>query len=151
MNRTRVHWSNELKCCQREVKMQLFLICVAVVAVLPIVFFYSAAIVLTKRREANHGLLNDQEPALDTAPSTSQLITAAVLATPSERAGVLDGKLEKISKIMNLSNDSSDDDDDDEAPVLKPKAKQNSKLVALTDSEMDSSDDDTHALKPKTN
>lgn len=150
MNRTRVHWSNELKCCQREVKMQLFLICVAVVAVLPIVFFYSAAIVLTKRREANHGLLNDQEPALDTAPSTSQLITAAVLATPSERARVIDGKLEKISKIMNLSNDSSSSDDD-EAPVLKSKAKQNSKLVAVTDSEMDSSDDDAHAMKPKTN
>lgn len=149
MNRTRVHWSNELKCCQREVKMQLFLICVAVVAVLPIVFFYSAAIVLTKRREANHGLLNDQEPALDTAPSTSQLITAAVLATPSERAGVIDGKLEKISKIMNLSNDSSSSSD--EAPVLKSKAKQNSKLVAVTDSEMDSSDDDAPVLKPKTN
>lgn len=148
MNRTRVHWSNELKCCQREVKMQLFLICVAVVAVLPIVFFYSAAIVLTKRREANHGLLNDQEPALDTAPSTSQLITAAVLATPSERARVIDGKLEKISKIMNLSNDSSSDD---EPPVLKSKAKQNSKLVAVTDSEMDSSDDDAPVLKPKTN
>lgn len=145
MNRTRVHWSNELKCCQREVKMQLFLICVAVVAVLPIVFFYSAAIVLTKRREANHGLLNDQEPALDTAPSTSQLITAAVLATPSERTEVIDGKLEKISKVMNLSNDSSSDD---EGP---PKAKQNSKLIAVTDSEMDSSDDDAPALKPKTN
>lgn len=127
--------------------MQLFLICVAVVAVLPIVFFYSTVIVLTKRREANHGLLNDQEPALDTAPSTSQLITAAVLATPSVRTEEIDCKTEKIAKLITLSNDSNSSSDDDETPVLKPKNKQNSQLVAVSDS----SDDDEPALKPKTN
>lgn len=126
--------------------MQLFLICVAFVAVLPIVFFYSTAIVLTKRREANHGLLNDQEPALDTAPSTSQLITAAVLATPTVRTEEIDCKTEKIAKLITLSNDSTSSDDD-ETPVLKPKSKQNSQLVAVSDS----SDDDEPALKPKTN
>lgn len=121
MNRTRVHWSKELKCCQREVKMKLFLICVGVVAVMPIVFFYCGAIWLTKRREANHGLLNHQEPALDTSPSTSQLITAAVLATPSERASIIDANVEKISQLVTMANNSDPDTSDDETPVLKPK------------------------------
>lgn len=119
MNRTRVHWSNELKCCKREVRIQYFLISVAVVAVMPIVFFYCGAIWLTKRREANHGLLNHEEPALDTTPSTSQLITAAVLATPSERSIAIDATTEKISQLMGHANDL--DSSDDELPALKPK------------------------------
>lgn len=120
MNRTRVHWSNELKCCKREVRIQYFLISVAVVAVLPIVFFYCGAIWLTKRREANHGLLNHEEPALDTSPSTSQLITAAVLATPSERSMVIDAKTDKIAQLLANANE-LDSSDDDELPALKPK------------------------------
>ncbi|KAH8416342.1 hypothetical protein KR222_009440, partial [Zaprionus bogoriensis] len=119
MNRTRVHWSTELKCCQREVKMTLFLICVAIVAVLPMVCFYGGAIVLTKRREARHGLLNDQEPALDAAPSTSQLITAAVLATPAERTALADAKTDKIAQVLKPRD--SSDSSDDELPPQKPK------------------------------
>lgn len=60
MNRTRLNWSKTLKCCQREVKLNNFLIAVAVVVLLPIVSFYVTAVVVTKRREANHGLLNEQ-------------------------------------------------------------------------------------------
>ncbi|XP_023168894.2 osteopetrosis-associated transmembrane protein 1 [Drosophila hydei] len=120
MNKTRVLWSKDLKCCQREVKMTTFLITVVVVAVVPILFLYSGAIVLTKRREANHGLLNEQEPGLD-APSTHQLITAALMSTPAEPPAVTDAKLNKISKVLNTSySDSSSDDE----PVLNPKTKQ---------------------------
>ncbi|EDW57116.1 osteopetrosis-associated transmembrane protein 1 isoform X1 [Drosophila virilis] len=111
MNRTRVLWSKDLKCCQREVKMTAFLTSVAIVAVLPILLFYSAAFVLTKRREANHGLLNEQEPELD-APSSSDIITAAILSTPPEPPAVLDAKTDKISKLLAIpdSDFSSDDE-----------------------------------------
>lgn len=99
--------------------MTTFLITVVVVAVVPILFLYSGAIVLTKRREANHGLLNEQEPGLD-APSTHQLITAALMSTPAEPPAVTDAKLNKISKVLNTSySDSSSDDE----PVLNPKTK----------------------------
>jgi len=60
MNRTRLNWSKTLKCCQREVKLTNFLIAVGVVVLLPIFTFYITAVVVTKRREANHGLLNEQ-------------------------------------------------------------------------------------------
>lgn len=59
MNRTRLKWSKDLKCCQREVKLINFLIAVGVVVLLPLVTFYVTAIVVTKRREANHELLNE--------------------------------------------------------------------------------------------
>jgi len=42
------------------VRLTNFLIAVGVVVLLPILTFYITAIVVTKRREANHGLLNDQ-------------------------------------------------------------------------------------------
>ncbi|KAL7733598.1 hypothetical protein ACLKA6_005058 [Drosophila palustris] len=120
MNRTRVLWSKELKCCQRVVNMTVFLTSVGVVALLPLLLFYSGAIVLTKRRESHHGLLNEQEPELD-APSTSQLITAAILSTPSEPpAFVVQAQTEKVSKLVSLTDDSSDLSSDDE-PVIKPK------------------------------
>jgi len=60
MNRTRLNWSKTLNCCQRELRLTNFLIAVGVVVLLPILTFYITAIVVTKRREANHGLLNDQ-------------------------------------------------------------------------------------------
>ncbi|XP_034484290.1 osteopetrosis-associated transmembrane protein 1 [Drosophila innubila] len=120
MNRTRVLWSKELKCCQREVNMTIFLTCVGVVALLPLLLFYSGAVVLTKRREAHHGLLNEQEPELD-APSTSQLITAAILSTtPSEPPAVIQARTEIVPKLVTLTDDSSDLSSDDE-PALKPK------------------------------
>ncbi|XP_017861566.1 PREDICTED: osteopetrosis-associated transmembrane protein 1 [Drosophila arizonae] len=117
MNKTRVLWSKDLKCCKREVKMSTFLTTVVVVAVLPILLLYSGAIVLTKRREANHGLLNEQEPELD-APSTSQLITAAILSTPTVPPAVVDSKFNKISNL--LATRDSDLSSDDE-PILHPK------------------------------
>ncbi|XP_017955490.1 osteopetrosis-associated transmembrane protein 1 [Drosophila navojoa] len=117
MNKTRVLWSRDLKCCKREVKMFTFLTSVVVVAVLPILLLYSGAIVLTKRREANHGLLNEQEPELD-APSTSQLITAAVLSTPTVPPAVEDARLNKIAKVLATRDlDLSSDDE----PVPHPK------------------------------
>lgn len=97
--------------------MTAFLTSVAIVAVLPILLFYSAAFVLTKRREANHGLLNEQEPELD-APSTSDIITAAILSTPPEPPAVLDAKTEKISKLLVIPD--SDLSSDDE-PFAKAK------------------------------
>ncbi|KAH8301869.1 hypothetical protein KR044_000079, partial [Drosophila immigrans] len=99
MNRTRVMWSKQLKCCQREVKMTTFLTSVGVVALLPLLLFYGAAIVLTKRREAHHGLLNEQEPELD-GPSTSQLITAAILSTPTDLPAEVEGTTEKVAKLL---------------------------------------------------
>ncbi|XP_064539392.1 osteopetrosis-associated transmembrane protein 1 [Drosophila montana] len=118
MNRTRVLWSKDLKCCQREVKMTAFLTSVAIVAVLPILLFYSAAFVLTKRREANHGLLNEQEPELD-APSTSAIITAAILSTQTEPPAVLDARIETISNLLALNDPDSSSDDDQ--PLTKAK------------------------------
>ncbi|KAH8365530.1 hypothetical protein KR093_001693, partial [Drosophila rubida] len=113
MNRTRVMWSKQLKCCQREVQMTTFLSSVGVVALLPLLLFYGAAVVLTKRREARHGLLNEQEPELD-APSTSQLITAAILATPIEPTAVEAAKTEKISALLRIHEESSDLSSDEE-------------------------------------
>ncbi|XP_060656442.1 osteopetrosis-associated transmembrane protein 1 [Drosophila nasuta] len=120
MNSTRVLWSKQLKCCQREVKMTTFLTSVGVVALLPLLLFYGTAIVLTKRREARHGLLNDQEPELD-APSTSQLITAAILSTPSESSAAVTANTEKIAKLLTRPEASSDSSDSDDEPAIKPK------------------------------
>ncbi|XP_032598698.1 osteopetrosis-associated transmembrane protein 1 [Drosophila grimshawi] len=117
MNRTRVLWSRDLKCCQREVKMTLFLVSVALFAGLPVLLFYGAAIVLTKRREANHGLLNEQQPELDDAPpsSTADLLAAALLATrPAETPAAK----RAIEKMQRHALDSSCDDDES---MAKPK------------------------------
>ncbi|KAH8349691.1 hypothetical protein KR084_004264, partial [Drosophila pseudotakahashii] len=120
MNRTRLNWSKTLKCCQREVKLTNFLIAVCVVVLLPILTFYITAIVVTKRREANHGLLNDQEPELD-APSTSRLITAAVLSTPVEDPAVVSAQIEKIANVLSRVEAHQSDDSDQEEPTLKKK------------------------------
>lgn len=118
MNKTRVLWSKDLKCCKREVKMFTFLTTVVVVAVLPILLLYSGAIVLTKRREANHGLLNEQEPELDAPPSTSQLITAAVLSTPTVPPAVEESRLNKISNLLTTRDADLSSDDE---PVPYPR------------------------------
>ncbi|XP_001352856.4 osteopetrosis-associated transmembrane protein 1 [Drosophila pseudoobscura] len=122
MNRTRSNWSKTLGCCHRDVKLNTFLIAVCVVVLLPIVTFYITVIVLTKRREANHGLLNEETPELD-APSTSALITAAVLSTPTENPVVVADRTEKIAKLLSgarAGSDSDLDSSDDEISV-KPK------------------------------
>ncbi|XP_022225020.2 osteopetrosis-associated transmembrane protein 1 [Drosophila obscura] len=124
MNRTRSNWSKTLKCCQREVNLNTFLIAVCVVVLLPIVTFYITAIVLTKRREANHGLLNEEIPALD-APSTSALITAAVLSTPTEAPEAVTARTEKIAIVLSGAgidpeSDSALDSSDEEL-LVKPK------------------------------
>ncbi|EDW79499.1 uncharacterized protein Dwil_GK20510 [Drosophila willistoni] len=126
MNRTRLKWSDELKCCQREVKMTIFIITVCLVVILPLCIFYSTAVVLTKRREAEHGVINHLTPELeDPAPSTSALITAAILSTPQETMSEVQAQIEKISDVVeaprtkalfNLSD--SDDLSTDDEPIL---------------------------------
>ncbi|XP_037719607.1 osteopetrosis-associated transmembrane protein 1 [Drosophila subpulchrella] len=118
MNRTRLNWSKTLNCCQREVKLTNFLIAVGVVVLLPILTFYITAIVVTKRREANHGLLNDQEPELD-APSTSRLITAAVLSTPVEDPAVVSAQTEKIANVLSHAEANQSDDSEQDVPSVK--------------------------------
>ncbi|ALC42962.1 CG14969 [Drosophila busckii] len=122
MNRTRVRWSRDLKCCKREVKMTLFIICTIVLAVVPFLLFYGTAFVLTKRRERNHDMLNDREPGVDetTTESTAQLITAAVLSTPIEPQTVYNDKTEKIAKLIAVKTDTTDSIDDEER-IVKPK------------------------------
>ncbi|BFF99559.1 osteopetrosis-associated transmembrane protein 1 [Drosophila madeirensis] len=124
MNRTRSNWSKTLKCCQREVKLNTFIIAVFVVVLLPILTFYITAIVLTRRREANHGLLNEETPELD-APTTSALITAAVLSTPTEPPVAVAARTEKIARVLSGAGiDSESDsmlDSSDEEVLVKPK------------------------------
>ncbi|XP_016979507.1 osteopetrosis-associated transmembrane protein 1 [Drosophila rhopaloa] len=144
MNRTRLNWSKTLNCCQREVKLTNFLIAVGVVVLLPIFTFYFTAIVVTKRREANHGLLNEEEPELD-APSTSTLITAAVLSTPSTDPAVISAQTEKIANVLSGAEARLSDDSDLDEPVLKPKVVTTARPYA----ELDSSSDDEPPLRPK--
>ncbi|XP_017126743.1 osteopetrosis-associated transmembrane protein 1 [Drosophila elegans] len=141
MNRTRLNWSKTLKCCQREVKLTNFLIAVGVVVLLPIFTFYITAIVVTKRREANHGLLNDQEPLLD-APSTSTLITAALLSTPTVDPAVVSAQTEKIANVLSGASGANQSDSfSDEEPPSRPKL--------LVSPESDYSSDDEPLGKPK--
>ncbi|KAH8379086.1 hypothetical protein KR009_003040, partial [Drosophila setifemur] len=145
MNRTRLNWSKTLKCCQREVKLESFLIAVCVVVLLPILTFYSTVIVVTKRREANHGLLNEQEPELD-APSTSALITAALLSTRTAEPAVVSARTEKLAQVFNQTGAAyQSDDSGTEEHCLKPKVVSR----AAPDTELDSSSDDEPALMPK--
>ncbi|XP_033160366.1 osteopetrosis-associated transmembrane protein 1 [Drosophila mauritiana] len=119
MNRTRLNWSKTLKCCQREMKLTNFLIAVGVVVLLPIFTFYITAIVVTRRREANHGLLNEQEPELD-APSTSTLITAAVLSTSVEDPVAISARTEKIASVFSEAGTHLlDESNDEETPRIK--------------------------------
>ncbi|KAH8322483.1 hypothetical protein KR074_009597 [Drosophila pseudoananassae] len=144
MNRTRLQWSKDLKCCQREVKLTNFLIAVGVVVLLPIVTFYVTAIVVTKRREANHELLNELEPELD-APSTSALITAAVLSTRTEPSNEISARNEKIANVLHQPADHDSDSDEER---VKPKVARRSH----PDSEADfSSDDEPHSRAKKLN
>ncbi|KAH8297850.1 hypothetical protein KR054_011430, partial [Drosophila jambulina] len=143
MNRTRLNWSKTLKCCQRESKLDNFLIAVAVVVLLPIVTFYVTAIVVTKRREANHGLLNEQEPELDT-PSTATIISAAVLSTRSAEPAEVSATTEKIANVLNQANaylldDSSNDE--------RPHSRKNK--TARPSYEVDSSNDEDEPSRPK--
>ncbi|KAH8239884.1 hypothetical protein KR032_008982 [Drosophila birchii] len=143
MNRTRLNWSKTLKCCQRESKLDNFLIAVAVVVLLPIVTFYVTAIVVTKRREANHGLLNEQEPELD-APSTATIISAAVLSTRSAEPAELSATTEKIANVLNrAAANLSDDSSDAERPNLR------NKNAAPPNLELPSSSDEDESLRPK--
>ncbi|XP_017021127.1 osteopetrosis-associated transmembrane protein 1 [Drosophila kikkawai] len=143
MNRTRLNWSKTLKCCQRESKLNNFLIAVAVVVLLPIVTFYVTAIVVTKRREANHGLLNEQEPELD-APSTTTIISAAVLSTRSAEPAEVSATTEKIANVLNqASAELSDDSSNDERPNLRQKQ------AAHPNLELDSSSSDEEPLRQK--
>ncbi|KAH8319263.1 hypothetical protein KR067_008483 [Drosophila pandora] len=138
MNRTRLNWSKDLKCCQREVKLINFLIAVGVVVLFPIVTFYVTAIVVTKRREANHELLNELEPELD-APSTSALITAAVLSTRTEPSYEISARNEKIADVLErtVGGNPLDDSDSDNALVKRKVARR-----SHPDSETDTSSDD---------
>ncbi|KAH8300465.1 hypothetical protein KR018_007833 [Drosophila ironensis] len=159
MNRTRVNWSKTLNCCQRELRLTNFFIAVGVVVLLPILTFYITAIVVTKRREARHGLLNDQEPELD-APSTSALITAAVLSTRTEDPAVISARTEKLATVLNQARSSGLDDeprstsnpfrdtvatsesDSEEEPRLKRKTQTQPR-------QSDDSSDDEPLVKPK--
>ncbi|XP_017071660.1 osteopetrosis-associated transmembrane protein 1 [Drosophila eugracilis] len=142
MNRTRLNWSKTLNCCQREVKLTNFLIAVGVVVLLPIFTFYITAIVVTKRREANHGLLNEQEPELD-APSTSRLITAALLSTPVEDPVVVSARTEKIANVLSgVGNHILDDSEENDSEGLTQPAK--SRTVHYSESS-----DDEPPLRPK--
>ncbi|EDV50772.1 osteopetrosis-associated transmembrane protein 1 [Drosophila erecta] len=142
MNRTRLNWSKTLKCCQREVKLTNFLIAVGVVVLLPIFTFYITAIVVTLRRESNHGLLNEQEPGLD-APSTSTLITAAVLSTPVEDPAVISARMEKVADLLSGAGTHLLDESMDEEPALRKK-------VCISPESDYSSDDEPLVLpKPK--
>ncbi|EDW93264.1 osteopetrosis-associated transmembrane protein 1 [Drosophila yakuba] len=134
MNRTRLNWSKTLKCCQREVKLTNFLIAVGVVVLLPILTFYITAIVVTKRREANHGLLNEQEPELD-APSTSTLITAAVLSTPVEDPAVISARTEKIANVLSGAGTHLLDESSDEEPPLRKKVPRSNESDYSSDDE----------------
>ncbi|XP_068142826.1 osteopetrosis-associated transmembrane protein 1 [Drosophila tropicalis] len=122
MNRTRLKWSDELKCCQREVKTTIFLITVCLVVILPLCIFYSTAVVLTKRREAEHGVINHLTPELeDPAPSTSALITAAVLSTPQETLSEVQAQNEKLADLMEVPQTKALlnlSDSDDDKPIL---------------------------------
>ncbi|KAH8255239.1 hypothetical protein KR038_007065, partial [Drosophila bunnanda] len=139
MNRTRLNWSKTLKCCQRESNLHNFLIAVAVVVLLPIVTFYITAIVVTKRREANHGLLNEQEPELD-APSTATIISAAVLSTRSADTVEVSTTTEKIATVLSQAGpDLSDDSSNVERLKRKRKA-------VCPDLELDSSSDEDEPL-----
>lgn len=140
MNRTRLNWSKTLKCCQREVKLTNFLIAVGVVVLLPIFTFYITAVVVTKRREANHGLLNEQEPELD-APSTSTLITAAVLSTSTEDPVAISARTEKIANVLIGAGTHLLDESSDEEP---PRGKKVAHSPAS-----DYSSDDEPLEKPK--
>ncbi|XP_030385988.1 osteopetrosis-associated transmembrane protein 1 [Scaptodrosophila lebanonensis] len=118
MNRSRVLWSKELKCCQREPRLAAFISSVGVVTAI-IVLFYAGVVFLTLRREANHGTLNDTAPELD-APSTSSLITAAILSTTSaDETSSISAREEKINSILATAEDSSDSDDP--LPTFKSK------------------------------
>lgn len=59
MNRTRNKWSKELKCCRREQNMTLFAIALGITFLLPLLF-YTTTFLITKHREHNHGVLNDE-------------------------------------------------------------------------------------------
>ncbi|KAH8385807.1 hypothetical protein KR200_002461 [Drosophila serrata] len=143
MNRTRLNWSKTLKCCQRESKLENFLIAVAVVVLLPIFTFYVTAIVVTKRREANHGLLNEQEPELD-APSTATIISAAVLSARSVDTAEVLATTEKIANVLNQARvDLSDDSNNDERPNSRKKKATRPVL------KFDSSSDDDEQLRSK--
>ncbi|CAD7004699.1 unnamed protein product [Ceratitis capitata] len=55
MNRTREHWSKDLKCCHRQFNPLIFLIACGIAAILP-ALFYASTYALTKRQERNHGI-----------------------------------------------------------------------------------------------
>ncbi|KAI9588649.1 osteopetrosis-associated transmembrane protein 1 [Glossina fuscipes] len=81
MNRTRNHWSKELKCCQRKPKLTYFTIALAFVTSLPMIF-YTSSYIITIRRENNHGTLHDEDPLLNVpAPTASTSSTATPGAT----------------------------------------------------------------------
>uniref|UniRef100_A0A1L8EJ12 Putative osteopetrosis-associated transmembrane protein 1 n=1 Tax=Haematobia irritans TaxID=7368 RepID=A0A1L8EJ12_HAEIR len=82
MNRTRNNWSKEHNCCRRESNMTLFTAALSIFSAI-LVLFYSGTYIVTRRREGNHGVLNDEEPLLSSSEATT---SAAAMTSNSVRA-----------------------------------------------------------------
>jgi len=60
MNRSRLLWSKDLKCCKRTFQMTYFLITSSICTIIPILFYFSMYM-YTKRRERNHITLTTED------------------------------------------------------------------------------------------
>lgn len=70
MNRSRSHWSKDLKCCKKEVLFEPFILASSIVLSLPI-FFYFGCYFYTKRLESRRRatqLINNTHSSQETHP-----------------------------------------------------------------------------------
>ncbi|XP_037941818.1 osteopetrosis-associated transmembrane protein 1 [Teleopsis dalmanni] len=72
MNRTRNNWSKELRCCHREFKITFFMITTGIITCL-FVIFYGGIYTFTKRQEANHDILINEDQ--NTITQTQSAVT----------------------------------------------------------------------------
>ncbi|XP_036336386.1 osteopetrosis-associated transmembrane protein 1 [Rhagoletis pomonella] len=126
MNRTRAHWSKDLKCCHREFDYMLFLVVCGFIAILPILF-YGTTFFLTKHQERNYVTIIEDPRSSNDGPSTNVNANSSSADLPSTSSVATCPRVPSPKTKLQVEGFTSSDDSDLEETAAEITSKKHDK------------------------